>query len=42
METFNQILELDEEDESREFSLGMVNAYFEQVEKTFEEMEEAM
>jgi len=41
METFNQILELDEED-NREFSKGMVYAYFSQVAQTFKEMDEAL
>lgn len=41
METFYQILDLDEED-TREFSAGMVWAYFEQAGSTFVEMEEAL
>jgi len=46
METFTQILELDEVDEDGEndyaFSKEMVNAYFEQAEKTFKEMDDAL
>jgi hypothetical protein len=42
METFNQILELDEDDESSDFAWEMVSAYLEQAETTFEEMEAAM
>jgi len=40
METFEQILELDEED-SREFSRGMTTAYYSQAVQTFKEMDEA-
>lgn len=43
METFNQILELDDEEEDdREFSRGMVYEYFAQVEKTFKELDDAL
>ena len=42
METFNQILELDEDDDSCDFAWEMVSAYMEQAETTFEEMEAAM
>jgi osomolarity two-component system phosphorelay intermediate protein YPD1 len=42
MEIFQQILELDDDDETHEFSFGMVEAYFDQAVKTFEEMEKAM
>jgi len=41
METFKQILELDEDD-TYEFSYGMAWAYFSQVKTTFEEMDEAL
>lgn len=41
METFQQILELDEADEC-EFSLGMATAYFTQARTTFAEMDEAL
>lgn len=41
METFEQILELDDGD-SREFSHEMVKAYFVQAQSTFEEMEAAL
>lgn len=40
MEIFKQILELDEDD-TRDFSQGMVWAYFSQVVETFEQMETA-
>ncbi|KAG8987055.1 hypothetical protein FRB94_005775 [Tulasnella sp. JGI-2019a] len=42
METFEQILELDEDDEDKSFSKGIVDNYYEQVETTFTEMEEAL
>ncbi|KAF8635902.1 hypothetical protein AX15_000081 [Amanita polypyramis BW_CC] len=42
METFQQILELDEDDDDREFSTGMVDAYFEQAISTFEDMDAAL
>jgi len=42
METFNQILELDDEDETHEFSWSMVRAYFEQAERKFRDMDDAV
>ncbi|CAL1698240.1 unnamed protein product [Somion occarium] len=39
-ETFNQIVELDEDD-THDFSHGMVTAYFTQARNTFDEMEQA-
>ena len=42
MDTFNQILELDEDSESYDFAWEMAEAYLDQVETTFEEMEAAM
>lgn len=41
METFNQILDLDE-DETHEFSKGMAWAYFSQADSTFTEMDDAV
>ncbi|PPQ81282.1 hypothetical protein CVT25_015066 [Psilocybe cyanescens] len=41
METFGQILELDEDEDSHDFSQPMVWEYFEQAEKTFSDMNEA-
>lgn len=41
METFSQILELDEDEDDHDFSRPMVYDYFEQAEKTFGEMDEA-
>jgi len=41
LETFQQILELDEDD-SRDFSEGMVTDYFGQAEVTFKEMDQAL
>ncbi|KAH8079813.1 histidine-phosphotransfer domain HPT domain-containing protein [Cristinia sonorae] len=41
METFEQILELDEDD-THDFSFGMVVAYFSQASQTFNEMDEAL
>lgn len=40
--TFDQVLEMDEDDEDREFSKGIVIGFFEQAEATFEKMEKAM
>ena len=42
METFNQILDLDEDGESYDFAWEIVSAYLDQAETTFEEMETAM
>lgn len=42
METFSQILELDEDDEDREFSKSIVSNYFEQVVVTFDDMQKAI
>jgi len=42
METFDQILELDEDSESYDFAWEMASAYLEQAETTFEEMEAAI
>ncbi|THH27972.1 hypothetical protein EUX98_g6206 [Antrodiella citrinella] len=41
METFEQILELDEDD-THDFSYGMVVAYFSQASQTFQEMDDAL
>ena len=38
--TFEQILEMDEDDPSREFSRGIVFGFFEQAVNTFEKMDE--
>ncbi|KAI0770451.1 histidine phosphotransferase, partial [Fomes fomentarius] len=40
LETFNQILDLDEDD-THDFSLGMAEAYFSQASTTFTDMEDA-
>ncbi|KAI0249225.1 signal transduction histidine kinase [Lactifluus subvellereus] len=40
-DVFEQILELDDEDD-KSFSKGMVDAYYEQAEKTFEGMDDAL
>ena len=42
METFQQILELDEDGETYDFAWEMASAYMDQAETTFEEMEQAM
>jgi len=42
METFDQILELDEDEDDREFSSGMVWQYFEQAEEAFTDMDEKL
>lgn len=41
METFQQILDLDEDD-TRDFSSEMVKAYYEQAQSTFEKMDKAL
>ncbi|KAL1748371.1 signal transduction histidine kinase, partial [Schizophyllum fasciatum] len=41
MDTFQQLLDLDE-DETHDFSRGMVDAYFSQAESTFEDMDKAL
>jgi osomolarity two-component system phosphorelay intermediate protein YPD1 len=41
-ETFFQILDLDDDDETHEFSWSMVLAYFEQAEETFRDMDDAV
>lgn len=40
--TFEQILEMDEEDSSRDFSKSIYNGFFDQAEETFSKMEEAL
>ncbi|OBT85267.1 hypothetical protein VE02_06524 [Pseudogymnoascus sp. 03VT05] len=40
--TFEQILEMDDDEEEREFSKSIVFGFFEQAEQTFEEMKEAL
>lgn len=42
METFEQILELDEDQETYEFVWEMAETYFSQAEETFTKMSEAM
>ena len=42
METFSQILELDEDDADHGFSKSIVQNYFEQVDTTFKDMAEAL
>jgi len=42
MDTFSQILELDEDDESHVFSKSIVQNYFEQFDGTYKEMREAL
>ncbi|KAI5896439.1 histidine-phosphotransfer domain, HPT domain-containing protein [Schizophyllum commune H4-8] len=41
MDTFQQLLDLDE-DETHDFSRGMVDEYFSQAETTFEDMDKAL
>lgn len=41
MDTFEQLLEMDEEDD-HDFSYGIVDNYFEQAEATFTEMDDAL
>lgn len=40
--TFEQILEMDDDDTDRDFSKGIVYGFFEQAESTFEKMEKAL
>lgn len=40
--TFEQILEMDDDEEEREFSRSIVFGFFEQAETTFLEMDEAL
>ena len=40
--TFDQLLEMDDDDDEREFSKGIVWNYFEQVEASFAKIEEGM
>lgn len=42
METFNQILEMDDDDEDREFSKDIVYNFFDQASETLTDMEKAM
>ncbi|KAG6812574.1 hypothetical protein H0H92_002226 [Tricholoma furcatifolium] len=42
METFDQIIELDDEDSSHEFSKEMVSAYFDQAKQTFADIDAAL
>ena len=40
--TFEQILEMDEDDPSQEFSRGIVFGFFEQAETTFTKMDQCL
>lgn len=40
--TFEQILEMDDDEDEREFSKSIVFGFFEQVEQTFKDMEAAL
>jgi osomolarity two-component system phosphorelay intermediate protein YPD1 len=40
--TFEQILEMDDDEEDREFSRGIVYGFFEQAENTFEKIQNKM
>jgi len=40
--TFEQILEMDDDEDDREFSRSIVFGFFEQAETTFKEMEDAL
>lgn len=40
--TFEQILEMDDDDTDRDFSKGIVYGFFDQAESTFDKMETAM
>ena len=40
--TFDQILEMDDDPDDRDFSMGIVVGFFEQAEGTFKKMEKAL
>ena len=40
--TFEQILEMDDDEDDREFSRSIVFGFFEQAEQTFKDMDEAL
>ena len=40
--TFEQILEMDDDDDEMDFSKGIVFGFFDQAEATFEKMEKAL
>ncbi len=40
--TFEQILEMDDDEDDREFSKSIVFGFFEQAEQTFKKMDEAL
>jgi osomolarity two-component system phosphorelay intermediate protein YPD1 len=40
--TFEQILEMDDEEDDREFSRSIVFGFFEQAEQTFKNMDDAL
>lgn len=42
MATFSQILELDDSEDDREFSKGIVWGFFDQAEETFSHMDDAL
>ncbi|KAK6504865.1 hypothetical protein TWF481_006802 [Arthrobotrys musiformis] len=42
IETFEQILEMDDDDPDREFSRGLVLGFFDQADTTFSQMDEAL
>ncbi|KAH6688562.1 hpt domain-containing protein [Plectosphaerella plurivora] len=42
MNTFSQILEMDDSEDDREFSQSIVSGFFEQAEETFEQMDAAL
>lgn len=42
MTTFEQILDMDDEEDDREFSKGIVLGFLEQSEQTFEKMDDAL
>lgn len=42
LEAFNQILEMDESEEDRDFSQPLVAGFFEQAQETFEKMDAAL
>jgi osomolarity two-component system phosphorelay intermediate protein YPD1 len=41
-DTFDQILEMDDDEDDRDFSKGIVYGFFEQAESTFENMDKAL
>lgn len=42
MKTFEQILDMDDDDDNRDFSKGIVYDFFAQADQTFDQMDDAL